>query len=176
MSVVRHVIATRRLDLVPLRSRDADEMFGVLADPRLYSFIGAGPPSREALRARFERQTVGHSSGGAEEWYNWIVRLRSTGVAIGFVQATIVESGDVASTAWLIGVPWQGRGFAAESARAVVMWLERRGVRTIVAHVRPDHHASAAVARHAGLEPTGDFDFDGEQVWRLRPVRSHAKD
>jgi RimJ/RimL family protein N-acetyltransferase len=160
-------IATPRLDLLPLRPSDADEMVVVLADPRLYSFIGGGPPSRASLWATYERQAVGHSADGSEEWRNWIVRLRPTGQAIGFVQATIMEAGAMADISWLIGARWQGRGFAVESARAVVMWLQRRRVLTIVAHVRPEHHASAAVAAGAGLEPTDEIDSDGERIWRL---------
>jgi RimJ/RimL family protein N-acetyltransferase len=159
-------ISTQRLDLVPLQPADADEMVGVLADPRLYSFIGGGPPDRESLRARYTRQSAGQSADGTEEWHNWIVRLRPDGTAIGFVQATIVDAGAVAGIAWLIGVPWQGRGFAVEAVRALVSWLDRRGIRTVVAHIRPDHHASGSVAARAGLEPTNELDDLGEQIWR----------
>jgi RimJ/RimL family protein N-acetyltransferase len=159
-------ISTQRLDLVPLQPADADEMVGVLADPRLYSFIGGGPPDRESLRARYTRQSAGQSADGTEEWHNWIVRLRPDGTAIGFVQATVVDAGAVAGIAWLIGVPWQGRGFAVEAVRALVSWLDRRGIRTVVAHIRPDHHASGSVAARAGLEPTNELDDLGEQIWR----------
>jgi RimJ/RimL family protein N-acetyltransferase len=51
---------------------------------------------------------------------------------------------------------WQGHGIASEAARAVVGWLERRGVAIITAHIHPDHHAAAAVATRAGLRPTGE--------------------
>ena len=165
MAAPTHAISTPRLDLVPLRPADADEMVGVLADPRLYSFIGGGPPDRESLRASYTRQSAGQSADGTEEWHNWIVRLRPDGTAIGFVQATIVDAGAVASIAWLIGVPWQGRGFAVEAVRALVSWLDRRGIRTVVAHIRPDHDASGSVAARAGLEPTDELDDDGEQIW-----------
>jgi RimJ/RimL family protein N-acetyltransferase len=148
-----------------MRPADADEMVGVLADPRLYSFISGGPPDRKSLRASYARQAAGQSADGTEEWHNWIVRLRPDGTAIGFVQATIVDAGAVAGIAWLIGVPWQGRGFAVEAVRALVRWLDRRGVRKVVAHIRPDHHASGAVAARAGLESTDEFDEDGEQIW-----------
>jgi RimJ/RimL family protein N-acetyltransferase len=161
-----NAISTPRLDLVPLRPADADEMVGVLADPRLYTFIGGEPPDRESLRASYTRQSAGQSADGAEEWRNWIVRLGPDGTAIGFVQATIVDAGAAASVAWVIGVPWQGRGFAVEAVRALVSWLDRRGIRTVVAHIRPDHHASRSVAARAGLEPTDELDDDGEQVWR----------
>jgi RimJ/RimL family protein N-acetyltransferase len=159
------VITTARLELVPLRPADADEMVGVLADQRLYSFIGGGPPDRESLRASYARQAAGQSADGTEEWHNWIVRLQADGTAVGFVQATIVDAGAVANIAWLIGVPWQGRGFAVEAVRALVSWLDRRGIRTVVAHIRPDHDASGSVAARAGLEPTDELDDDGEQIW-----------
>ena len=69
----------------------------------------------------------------------------------------------------MIGVDWQGRGYAAEAARALVAWLDSRGVATVRAHIHPGHAASAAVARRAGLAPTGQFG-DGEQLWqRDRP-------
>ena len=38
--------------------------------------------------------------------------------------------------------------------------------REVVAHIHPDHAASARVATRAGLLPTPD-QVDGEQVWRL---------
>ncbi len=141
-------------------------MVGVLADARLYALTGGRPPSRDELRARYERQSSGHSAEGAEEWHSWIVRRRPEGEAIGFVQATIVDAGESADIAWLIGVPWQGRGFAAEAARALVDWLEGGGISVITAHVHPDNHASAAVAARGGLEPTDRIE-DGEQVWQV---------
>jgi RimJ/RimL family protein N-acetyltransferase len=127
------------------------------------------PPSRDDLRARYERQSVGHSAEGTEEWHNWIVRRRPRAEAIGYVRATIVDAGGSADIAWLIGVPWQGRGFAAEAVRALVDWLKRGGVSAITAHVNPDHQASAAVAARSGLEPTDRID-DGERVWQLAHV------
>ena len=65
----------------------------------------------------------------------------------------------------MVGVRWQGQGYAAEAARALVAWLDGRGVATVEAHIHPRHEASAAVARQAGLLPTERFD-DGERLWR----------
>jgi RimJ/RimL family protein N-acetyltransferase len=169
MSPLNEHLATPRLDLVPLHPDDADEMVDVLADSRLYTFTGGRPPSRDELLARYRGQSVGHSPEGSEEWHNWIVRRRPQGEAIGFVQATIVGSRGPADIAWLIGVPWQGRGFAGEAARAVVAWLERRGVVLITAHIHPSHPASESVAASVGLEPTDDTD-EGERVWHRVPV------
>jgi|SRR5688572_3299544 len=161
----RERLTTARLDLDPLVPADADAMVAVLADERLYAFIGGRPPALPELRSRYERLAAGRSADGAQEWHNWIVRLRADHQAIGHAQATITAASSVADVAWMVGSRWQGKGFASEAARAIVDWLEARGVATITAHVHPHHHASAAVAANAGLVATGRLE-DGEQVWR----------
>jgi RimJ/RimL family protein N-acetyltransferase len=158
-------IPSARLSLVPLTVTDADEMVGVLGADALYAFTGGTPPGLDELRDRYVRLTAGRSPDGSQEWHNWIVRLQRGGTAVGYVQATIADAGARAEIAWVIGVDWQGRGYATEAAGALVAWLDSRGVAAIQAHIHPDHVASAAVARRAGLLPTGHFD-DGEQLWQ----------
>jgi len=159
------VLVTPRLRLVPLRVDHAVEMAGVLADPALNAFIGGRPPSTDELRATYRRQVAGRSPDGAEGWHNWIVRTRDPDEAVGFVQATIRDGGRLADVAWVVGVPWQGRGFATEAARAMVAWLEARGAVTVTAHVRPGHAASERIAERAGLAATDEVE-DGETIWR----------
>ncbi|MDQ0748669.1 RimJ/RimL family protein N-acetyltransferase [Streptomyces africanus] len=84
---------------------------------------------------------------------------------MGTVQATVAED-RCAEFAWVVGSPWQGRGFASEAARGLVAWLRGQGVQTITAHIHPDHLASAAVAAGAGLAATEE-EQDGEVRWRL---------
>jgi RimJ/RimL family protein N-acetyltransferase len=159
------VIRTERLTLEPLRVEDADEMFNVLADPRLHAFTGGEPPTLDELRERYALQVVGRSPDGTEQWLNWIVRLLGDRQAIGFVQATILEA--TADIAWVVGTPWQLQGYATEAARAMAEWLLANGVSTLTAHIRAEHAASAAVATAAGLAPTDEVE-DGEVVWRSR--------
>ena len=52
-----------------------------------------------------------------------------------------------------------------ETQLQLVDWLAERGVTTISAHIHPDHHASASVARRAGLAPSDEM-HEGEIVWR----------
>ncbi|MFK0017918.1 GNAT family N-acetyltransferase [Streptomyces sp. NPDC090798] len=162
-----HTLRTARLDLLPLRVEHAGEMAEVLSDPALHTFIGGTPATPEALRSRYERLVAG-SPDPAVVWCNWVLRLREEGCLVGTVQATV--TGEVAEIAWVVGTPWQGRGFAGEAARGLVGRLgEEPGVRTVVAHVHPDHRASAAVAAAAGLGPTDRYQ-DGEVRWEL-PLR-----
>lgn len=164
VGITAAAIRTARLDLEPLRVEHADEMAAVLADPALHTFVGGAPATPEALRSRYEAMVAG-SPDPAESWLNWVIRLRAESCPTGTVQATITDGGLVAEIAWVVGTPWQGRGIATEAARALVGWLDATAVRTIVAHVHPDHAASAAVAAAAGLAPT-DERHDGEIRWR----------
>jgi RimJ/RimL family protein N-acetyltransferase len=180
-TIATALIRTPRLILIPLSAGHAAQMAGVLADPDLYAFTGGGPPTEAELRGRYERWAAG-SPEPAVTWCNWAIELRADGRLAGTVQATIstgpvqadtvladtglADTGLAAEIAWIVGSPWQGRGIATEAARALVAWLGQQSVRTVIAHIHPEHAASAAVAASAGLVPTGEL-HDGEQRWRL---------
>jgi RimJ/RimL family protein N-acetyltransferase len=159
-------LTTRRLVLEPLRPEHARELAPVLADPALHAFIGGEPATEDELRARFARQAAGRSPGRAQGWLNWVARDRATHAPVGTIQATITDGDGVrsAALAWVVATSRQDEGLATEAARAAVDWLRDRGVTRFVAHIHPDHGASAAVARHLGLAPT-DARHAGEVRW-----------
>ncbi|WP_436961177.1 GNAT family N-acetyltransferase [Streptomyces sp. SudanB182_2057] len=161
------VIHTGRLALLPLQVEHAEEMAAVLSDPGLHTFTGGTPDTAQDLRARYERLVAGSPRPG-EAWCNWVVRLRDAACLTGYVQATVTadDRGAAAEIAWVVGTPWQRRGIATEAARGLVAWLRNHPVHTVVAHIHPDHKASAAVATAAGLTPTDQW-HDGEIRWQL---------
>ena len=148
------------VELTPLTVEHATAMVAVLSDPSLYEFTGGTPPTLEELTDRYTRQAVGHSPDGTEQWLNWVVLLDSA--PVGYVQATVV--GDSAEIAWVISPSVQGRGLATEAARRMSELLSAAGVRRLVAHVHPDHAASARVAERLGLRRT-DVVEGGEVRW-----------
>jgi RimJ/RimL family protein N-acetyltransferase len=156
-------VVTERLRLDPLSVDHAAAMVEVLADPSLYEFTGGSPPGLAELSDRYARQAVGRSPSGDQWWLNWVVTL--DGAPVGYVQATVVSAVDVeAEVAWVLDPRHQGRGLATEAASAVVDWLATHGVDRLVAHIHPDHLASAGVAERLGLSPT-DAVEDGEVRW-----------
>ena len=159
-------LETARLTLEPLLVDHADEMALLLDDPGLHAFTGGSPVSVSDLRSRYERQSAGRSPDGSEGWFNWVLRHRETGSAVGTVQATLRDGGGrrVAELAWVVAVPHQSRGYATESAEAVAGWLRRHGVEVLAAHIHPAHQASSRVARHLGMTAT-DVTVDGEVRW-----------
>jgi RimJ/RimL family protein N-acetyltransferase len=165
-SIHAQVIHTVRLDLLPLQVEHADQMVTVLADPELHQFIGGTPATHAELRSRYQRLVAG-SPDPAITWCNWVIYLRADESYVGTVQATITTDQHLAEVAWVVGTPWQGRGIATEAAQALITWLARHPVRTVIAHINPDHHASAAVAIAVGLTPT-NHQQDGEIRWELK--------
>ncbi len=157
-------IETERLVLEPLEPGHAEEMVAVLADPELYRHTGGQPPSVAELRRRYELQARGRSGDGSALWLNWIMREQSTGAAVGFVQATVGVASRTADVAWLVGIAFQGRGYAREAAGAMVGRLREDGVARVTAHIHPDNAASEGVARSLGLAPTTTV-VDGEVRW-----------
>lgn len=138
----------------------------VLDDPALHEYTGGAPAPAEELRRRYATLAVGLSPGGSECWLNWVVRHRPDFRAVGFVQATVTRSAEQfsADVAWVIGTAEQHQGFAQEAAALMVSWLRQQGATSMVAHIHPEHRASAAVARRIGLTPTGGM-VDGEVRW-----------
>lgn len=159
-------IVTARLALEPMKREHAEAMFPVLADARLYEFTGdAPPPSVASLEATYAFRESRRSPDGRELWLNWVIRERERGEPIGTVQATVLPGH--AYVAWIVGIPWQGAGYASEAAIALVQWLRNLGVAEVRACVNPAHTASRNVARNAGMQLTGDV-ADGEEVWARR--------
>ena len=159
-------ILTDRLILQPLQISDAAEMHLVLKDAALYAFTGGRPLQLDELQERYTKLEIG-SGGKSEVWVNLIVRLASSGVAIGYVQATIyTEEIPRADIAWVVGVSWQREGYASEAAQALVTWLQTQGVGRIRANIYPGHQASAGVAQRLGMHPT-EILVDGETQWEL---------
>lgn len=100
---------------------------------------------------------------------NWVIRQRASPRAIGYIQATIEsdqpgQDGMVAQVAWVLAVPAQGAGLATEAGTEMLTWLHGHGVQRVLAHVHPEHAASAGVAQRLGLRPT-DVVVDGEIEW-----------
>ena len=99
-----------------------------------------------------------------ETWLNWIVRFE--GQAVGFVQATLRQEGEVlcAAVAWLIRPEHQGRGLATDAAGAMVAHLRARSKATITAWISDANLASVSVATRLALHRTA-HQQDGEQLW-----------
>jgi len=161
-----------RLAAYPLKVGDADELFVLLNDAALHEFVGGSPiGSVEDMRTRFTTLEERKSPARSELWLNWVLRRKQDGRAVGTLQTTVREM--EGQMAWVIATRYQGQGYAKEAARMLARWLlTHLKLTVLVAHVHPDHHASARVAAAAGLSRTEQI-VEGEVVWRL-DRRNHS--
>lgn len=168
-------LGTARLTLEPLTGENAErlavDLVPVLAEPSLYRFIGGRPPTEPELVERHLRWGAGASPDGRDWWLNWAVRRAADQVAVGTMQATASRgAGGGATVAWVVGRQFQGSGYAAEAAAAVLAWLRSAGTPEVVAWIHPGNAASQAVAVRLGMTRNGTV-LDGEEGWAVAQAR-----
>lgn len=159
-------LETDSLRLTPMVECDTDALFRLLKDPEIHVFTGGHPPaSADYVTARIRRRESRRSPAGDELWLNWTLRLIADQSVVGYVQAGVTEG--KADMAWVVGVPYQRRGYASEASQRVLQWLrDHLGVHEVRANIHPDHVASHRVARNIGLLKSGERTDEGEEVWR----------
>lgn len=111
-----------------------------------------------------------YPSGAAERWIEVLPQLFAAGVAAHFA-LTCADSGELVGSIGLreidrehsqaelgfwIGVPWWGRGYATEAARAVIRFgFEELEINRIYAHHMVRNPASGQVLRKIGMTQEG---------------------
>jgi RimJ/RimL family protein N-acetyltransferase len=143
-------LPTERLTLEPQVAVHAEEMFEVLRDPAIYRYENDPPASLEWLRSRFARLETRRSADGREQWLNWVLRLRGSGL-VGYVQAT-VRPDRSAAIAYVLGSTWWGRGLAQEAVRAMLPELTASyGVRDFHAILKRENLPSRRLLERLGF-------------------------
>ena len=156
-------LETPRLKLGPMMASHAKVMYPILSERQLIFFTGDEPPESEsALEERYRYLESRKSPDESQLWLNWIVTLKNSDTAVGYVQATVSRT--FAEIALVIGLSWQRKGYASEAASALVVWLKENKVDDIRCCIHPEHVASQRVASNCGLKKSDLLD-DGEEVW-----------
>lgn len=161
----REAACTARLTLEPLRAEHAAQLFPLLADPRLYTYVDDEARASVALlAARFAELARGAPPEDNEVWLNWVMRRRADGAAIGTLQATL-EPGGRAWIGYLLTPSAWGRGFATEACAWLVAELAQRyGSSEILASVDARNAKSIALLERLGFTrvATGAAELHGE--------------
>lgn len=154
---------TPRLLLEPLVIGHAATLFEALQAPELYTYIPQeAPSSLEALTARFEALSGRCSPNGHEDWLNWALRQRATGVYVGTVQAT-VRANHTALLAYMVFPAFSRQGYAREScARVLAHLFEDYQVSRVAAEIDTRNTASIRLVETLGFTrvattPSADF-------------------
>jgi [ribosomal protein S5]-alanine N-acetyltransferase len=174
-------IETRRLTLRALRVEDADAMFAYLRDKRLTKYV-AWEHHGSIEQTVFYLMTVeaAYRDSELKEWGVFADGGATLVGTCGFVR--IDEAHARGEIGYTIGRAHQGRGYATESAAAVMRFgFEELGLNRVEAQVVSGNAASARVLEKIGMRREGVFAgrvrirgrFCDVEMWaKLRGARS----
>jgi len=147
-------IVTQRLVLRDFEIGDLEAVLAYLSDPQVTELMFFGPRDAEATRKYLDEMHASRQARPRRIWELAVVERASGGV-IGSCDLTLADErvGDLgyifARSAW-------GRGFATETARAMVRaGFEQLRLDRIFAMCERDHRASRRVLDKAGLRSRG---------------------
>jgi RimJ/RimL family protein N-acetyltransferase len=136
-------LESKRLVYERVTRNHAKELESVLCDPRVYVQVddGTAPTFDQLLESFALRETGSSGDRSNETWVDYIVRIKDSLVAIGRVEATIIEHR--AEVAYLLGVDYWGKGYGSESLVWLQYFLQKNyGIKELWATVTPGNEAS----------------------------------
>ena len=172
MGFMMQNIFTPRLQLRRFTVSDAADLFDYLSNPRVNCFIDGKVSTMEQAIVEAEKRSQDDSC--------LAVCLQETGEVIGDLflheddmhgdpskngesQASPkleekTRSADTYSVGWNFNAKYEGKGYASESAMALLDYLfMQKGVRRIYAYVEDDNYRSQALCKKLGMRQEGCF-------------------
>lgn len=139
-------LESKRLVYERITRNHARELESVLCDSRVYVHVDDGTaPTFDELAESFVLREIGPSGNrSSETWVDYVLRTKDSQVAIGRVEATVIEHR--AEVAYILGISYWGRGYGNES----LVWLQHflrknHGVREFWATVTPGNESSKSL-------------------------------
>ncbi|MBL8546158.1 MAG: GNAT family N-acetyltransferase [Hyphomonadaceae bacterium] len=159
-------ILTPRLELRRTRIEDAAAMFDALRNPAMYTYLPRNPPQNVAdIEERFRRVVQETAQDRDDQWLNWTVWIRETGVGIGMIEAT-VKPDDHVEIGYSFDPRMWRRGYGKEAVTAMINALRTSGAASFEASIDIRNDASKALARSLGFEHTQTRGLD--EHWRRK--------
>jgi len=157
------LIATERLDIRPLRSADLGSILDLYSDPDAMRWAGGSTTDVDESEQRLQR-LIDHQE--AHGFSLWAVTERESGTVIG--DCGLIHyafKGPEVELGYRLKVPFWGKGYATEAARAVLAYgFEEVGLVRIVAVAHPENVASQRVLEKIGMRREGFAEYNGKRV------------
>ncbi len=134
---------------------DLDAFYEIYAEPSVTEFMEPLFEDRAKEEAYVEsyRENI-------YEFYGfgiWTVVEKETGRIIGRAGISMREGFDVPEIGFVIGVPWQGKGYAYEVCRACLDYaFGELGFEEVIALVQPGNAPSEGLCRKLGMREAGE--------------------
>ena len=160
-------LLTERLRLRRSHPDDAVVISAYRSDPDVHRFQGWERTDVEAVRAEIAAMTE-RSPGSPGGWVQLTVEERGSGQLVGDIGLSTVDGEPgVVKVGYTIDPTFQGRGYATEAVRALVVYaFETLAADVVRMHASADNAASIRVAEKAGLRFVERRQYrDGDDIW-----------
>ena len=114
-----------RLQMKPVKKSFAKQVWPILNDSRLYTYLPEDPPTLDTLERRFAFWEPGMSPDQSEYWLNWMIQAKDTQQVFGTIQAGIHRESKVATIAYILGSDFQKKGYATEAVSSLIDFLKK---------------------------------------------------
>lgn len=144
------ILDTERCHLRETTVADVEDFYRIYAEPSITEYMEDlyGTPEQEKEYTRkYIENVYGFYGFGV-----WTVVKKDTGEVIGRAGISYREGFEVPELGFVIGVPWQGQGYAYEVCRAVLQYgREQFGFEQVQAFVEPGNKVSLHLCAKLGM-------------------------
>ena len=146
-------LETSRLTLRPFAPGDLEAMNAMRADAEVARYLYEEPLSEAEARDLLSRKIAGTSWAAEGDWLSVAVVERASGTTVGDLAFHWASERDrTAEIGFILDPRQQGKGFATESARALIDWaFTSAGFHRVIGRTEARNTASARVLEKLGM-------------------------
>lgn len=160
------ILETDRCLIRETTVEDVDSFYQIYSHPRITKYMENLYPEVEREK-QYVREYI-EKVYGFYEFGVWTVTEKKTGVIIGRAGFAYREGYDIPELGFIIGVPWQGRGYAEEVCRGILNYgRDRLGFEKVQAFVETNNEASLKLCDKLGFCAVEELQLNGREYFRL---------
>jgi len=159
------ILETERCLIRETTVEDVEEFYKIYSHPGITEYMDDLYPEKEQEKEYI--RTYIKQVYTFWEFGVWTVVEKSSGAIIGRAGFSYREGFEEPEIGFVIGIPWQRKGYAEEVCRAILNYgKEVLGFGTVQAFVRRGNDASAKLCGKLGFHNAGITDIEGKEHYR----------
>lgn len=163
MGIPWEILQTDRLLIREMTEDDLDALYEVYQEPSVSQYtenLYEDPDEERAYIRDYIRHVYTFCGYGI-----WVLIEKSTGMLIGRAGLACRDGFDTPELGYVIGVPYQKKGYATEACKAILRYAdERLGFQEIRVLSQPDNEASVRLCEKLGFVLRGEVTLEGKKM------------
>lgn len=161
------MLETERCRLSAFQEKDREEVAQLFSNPKVRMYLG-GVREPDTIRTILDEMLE-----SMDDACYWVVREKDTAEFMGLISIDLHHEGADQELSYQFMPDWWGRGYAAESAAAVIDFaFEKMKLPALVAETQSANLASCRLLEKLGMELERTVVRFGEEqsIYAIRPV------